>query len=49
MSPRGVRDLTFDDIVCVATAISLATQHDISPQAHIARLVSIFMSGIATR
>lgn len=42
-------DLTFSDIVCVATAISLATEHDISPQADIARLVSIFMNGIAAR
>ena len=42
-------DISFNDIVCVATAISLATEHDISPQAHIAHLVSVFMNGIVER
>lgn len=41
-------DISFEDIVCVATAISLATEQDTSPQAHIARLVDVFMRGIAT-
>lgn len=39
-------DISFKDIVCVATAISLATEQDSSPQAHIARLVDVFMKGI---
>lgn len=41
-------DIGFTDIVCVATAISLASERDRSPQAHIARLVDIFMKGIGT-
>ncbi|WP_323824485.1 hypothetical protein, partial [Pseudomonas aeruginosa] len=36
-------DISFADLVCVATAISLATEQDSSPRAHIARLVDIFM------
>lgn len=42
-------DVDFSDIVCIATAISLATEHDRSPQAHIAHLVDIFMNGIVER
>lgn len=42
-------DISFADLVCVATAISLATEQDVSPQAHIARLVGIFMNGIVER
>lgn len=41
--------ISFDDIVCVATAISLATEKDGSPQARIAHLVAIFMNGIVER
>lgn len=41
-------DISFTDIVCVATAISLATERDSSPQAHIVRLVDVFMKGIGT-
>lgn len=41
-------DIGFEDIVCVATAISLATQQDASPRAHIARLVDVFIKGIGT-
>lgn len=39
-------DICFDDLVCVATAISLATEQDRSPQTHIAHLVGVFMDGI---
>jgi AcrR family transcriptional regulator len=42
-------DISFNDIVCVATAISLATEQDSSPQAHIAHLVGVFMNGIVER
>lgn len=42
-------DISFNDLVCVATAISLATEQDVSPQTHIARLVGIFMNGIVER
>ncbi len=42
-------DISFNDIVCVATAISLATEHDSSPEARIAHLVSIFIDGIIER
>jgi len=39
-------DISFDDIVYVATAISLATEQESSPRAHIAHLVDIFMNGL---
>ena len=42
-------DISFNDIVCVATAISLASEQDSSPQAHIAHLVGVFMDGIVAR
>ncbi|AYD04228.1 TetR/AcrR family transcriptional regulator [Neorhizobium sp. NCHU2750] len=42
-------DISFDDIVCVATAISLATEKDGSSQQHIAHLVGVFISGLETR
>ncbi|MFZ2870951.1 TetR/AcrR family transcriptional regulator [Zavarzinia sp.] len=42
-------DIRFDDIVCIATAISLATEQDSSPKAHIAHLVAIFMNGLVER
>lgn len=42
-------DISFDDIVCIATAISLATEKDTAPQAHIAHLVGVFMAGIGIR
>jgi len=41
-------DISFSDIVCIATAISLATEQDSSPEAHIVRLVGVFMRGIGT-
>ncbi|MBS7702782.1 TetR/AcrR family transcriptional regulator [Chelatococcus asaccharovorans] len=47
---KAVRpDISFKDIVCVVTAISLATEQDSSPQARIAHLVAIFMNGIVER
>lgn len=42
-------DVGFDDLVCVATAISLATEKDGSPEARIAHLVGIFLNGIIER
>lgn len=42
-------DISFADIVCVVTAISLATEQDRSPRAHISRLVDVFMKGVSTR
>lgn len=40
-------DLGFDDLVCVATAISLATERESAPQARIAHLADLFLHGIA--
>lgn len=42
------RDVTFDDIVCVVTAVSLAVEQGGSPASRIPHLVSIFLGGIAT-
>lgn len=42
-------DISFNDLVCMATAISLATERDRSPQARIAHLVGVFMNGVAVR
>lgn len=42
-------DVSFDDIVCVATAISLATEQQASPKEHIAHLVDVFLNGMASR
>jgi len=42
-------DISFDDVVCVATAISMATGQEASPIAHIAHLVDVFLNGIASR
>ena len=41
-------DISFNDIVCVATAVSLATEHESLPNPHIARLVDVFLNGIVT-
>jgi len=41
------RDISFDDIVCVAVAVSLATEQHSNPRARIAHLVSVFMDGIS--
>lgn len=40
-------DIRFDDLVCIATAISLATEQDSAPQARIAHLAGVFINGIA--
>ncbi len=46
---RVVRDdITFNDIVCIAVAISLATEKASSQQAQIAHLVDVFIDGIGT-
>ena len=42
-------DISFDDLVCVAMAISLATEKRESPKAHIAHLVGVFLDGIGIR
>lgn len=42
-------DISFADIVCVATAIMLATEEDNAPRARVPHLVDVFVSGIATR
>lgn len=39
-------DISFGDLVCVATAISLATEKESSPQPQIAHLVGVFMRGM---
>lgn len=43
------QDVSFADLVCVATAISLAVEQDGSPKSRVAHLVGLFMNGIATR
>lgn len=42
-------DIRFEDVVCIATAISLATEHDSASQARIPHLVAVFINGIGTR
>ncbi|MEB5482247.1 TetR/AcrR family transcriptional regulator [Shouchella clausii] len=39
-------DITFDDLVYVVTAISLAVEQDGSPKSRIAHLVGLFLDGI---
>lgn len=41
-------DITFNDIVCIAVAISLATEKASSQHAQIAHLVDVFVEGIGT-
>lgn len=41
-------DVTFDDIVCVVTAVSLAVEQGTSPATRIPHLVNMFLGGIAT-
>lgn len=42
-------DITFDDLVCVATAISLTLEQEGASQSRIAHLVSVFTDGILVR
>lgn len=42
-------EISFEDIVCMATAISLATEQDSSSHPRIAHLVGVFMNGVASR
>jgi len=42
-------DISFDDLVCIATAISLSTEQESAPQPHIAHLVGVFLDGIVLR
>lgn len=43
------RDVSFDDLVVVAMAISLATEQSSSPKTRIAHLIDLFLGGIASR
>ncbi|MCC4608770.1 MULTISPECIES: TetR/AcrR family transcriptional regulator [Xanthomonas] len=43
------RDVSFDDLVVVATATSLATEQLGSPRTRIAHLIGLFLDGIATQ
>lgn len=42
-------DVSFDDVVCVATAISLAVEQDGSPKSRITHLVGLFLDGMTAR
>lgn len=42
-------DITFDDLVYIVTAISLAIERDGSPKSRIAHLVGLFLDGIIVR
>ena len=42
-------DVTFDDLIVVATATSLATEQAGSPKARIAHLLGLFLDGIGSR
>jgi hypothetical protein len=39
-------DISFDDIVCLAIAVSLATEKHDAPKPHITHLVGMFIDGI---
>jgi AcrR family transcriptional regulator len=43
------RDITFDDLICVVIAISLAVEHDASSRTRVAHLVDLLLGGIASR
>jgi AcrR family transcriptional regulator len=43
------RDLTFEDLICVATAISLASPQGASSKTRIRHLVGVFLEGIVAR
>ena len=40
-------DISFNDLVCIVTAISLITEQYSSPKSHISHLVGMFLGGIA--
>jgi AcrR family transcriptional regulator len=42
-------DITYDDLICVVTAISLAVEQDASSQTRVAHLVDLLFGGIASR
>lgn len=42
-------DITFDDLVCVAMAISLTVEQDRTSQARVANLVKVFSEGLIVR
>ena len=39
-------DVAFEDLVCIATAISLAVESEVSPEPRINHLVGLFLDGI---
>jgi len=41
-------DITFNDLVCLATAVALSTEQDSAPKPRIARLVDVFLNGART-
>ncbi|HEY6640546.1 helix-turn-helix domain-containing protein [Povalibacter sp.] len=43
------REVSFDDLVCVATAISLAAEKDGSSRVRISHLVGLFLNGICVQ
>lgn len=43
------RDVTFDDLVVVAIATSLATEQPGSPKTRVSHLISLFLDGIGSR
>lgn len=43
------RDVTFDDLVCVATAASLAAEQDGLSRPRIAHLIGLFLDGVCVR
>jgi len=42
-------DVTYQDVICVVTAISLAIENDGSPQSRIGHLVDLFLNGISVK
>lgn len=43
------RDVSFEDLVCVATAISLATAQGASSKSRVSHMVDVFLDGIGVR
>jgi len=43
------RDVTYEDVIFVVTAISLAIEHDRSPKSRIGHLVDLFLNGISVK
>ena len=43
------RDVTYEDVIFVVTAISLTIEHDRSPKSRIGHLVDLFLNGISVK